>query len=506
MREGGTFRIAFPADRVESIDPYLNNLPAMSFVSAATCGSLLIGRDEPLPKGLELTPELAVGLPRVTNHGKTYTFVVRKGFRFSTGARVTALDVAESVRRALRLKGSYRAGDFMNVLGAQAYAEGQATRLRGLTVNGDRVTFRLTRPQPDFGAGAGLLCVLPAGSTLDPEGVHAPVASAGPYTIADYVAGRKIVLVRNRFYRGPRPHHVDRFDVTLVDDQTGLVDAVERGTYDWAWVQHQVLLPHVPHLVTRYGMNQQRVFVRPGRGLCMLPLNASQPLFRNNPKLRRAVNYAVDRSALVHELGADLSVPADQYLQPHQRGFRDAHIYPFRPDLRQAKALAEGNTRRGKAVFYTRDDPLGRAHGAIVKANLAKIGLQVEVRPFQLNVLSELLQKENEPFDIGWICWIGAGPDALMLHYLFDGRTLDQPEHLNYSHFDSPAVNRRLDEVSRLTGRAFDRAYGRLDIDLARDYAPAVAYSYEKELTFVSARTGCVITNPALDLAAVCLK
>jgi peptide/nickel transport system substrate-binding protein len=507
VREGGTFRIAFPANRVESIDPFLDNFPAMQFVFDATCASLLRRRDEPLPAGRTLVPELATGFPRVSNGGRTYTFIVRKGFRFSTGAPVTARDVAASVRRALRLKGSYRASDFMNVVGARAFADGRAVRLRGLRVRGNRVSFRLAMPQPDFASAAGTLCVLPAGLPLDPEGVRAPVPSAGPYTLTSYLPGRRIAVVRNRFYRGSRPHHVDRFEVTLVDDQAGLVEAVERGTYDWVWVLASAFDPHAPRLVDRFGVNRQRFFVRPGVGVCMFVLNGSQPLFRNNPKLRRAVSFAVNRRKLVRELGPHRAVPTDQYLLPHHRAFRDAHLYPSRPDLKKAKKLARGNTRSGKAIFYTRDDTLGLSHGAIVRADLARIGLDVQVKPFPTNVLfAELLPKRGEPFDIGWICFLNIAPDALSLNGWFDGRTLNQPEHFNFSHFDSAKVNRRLDKVSRLIGPAFNRAYGELDIELAREYAPAVTYAYTNELTFVSARTGCVVTNPSLDLAAVCLK
>jgi hypothetical protein len=43
-------------------------------------------------------------------------------------------------------------------------------------------------------------------------------------------------------------------------------------------------------------------------------------------------------------------------------------------------------------------------------------------------------------------------------------------------------------------------------VELARDEAPAVAYGVDSALTLVSARTGCVIVNPYLDLAAVCLR
>ncbi len=50
------------------------------------------------------------------------------------------------------------------------------------------------------------------------------------------------------------------------------------------------------------------------------------------------------------------------------------------------------------------------------------------------------------------------------------------------------------------------RTYGRLDVDLARDAAPAIAYAYDNALTLVSKRVGCIVLNPYLDLAAACLK
>jgi len=63
-----------------------------------------------------------------------------------------------------------------------------------------------------------------------------------------------------------------------------------------------------------------------------------------------------------------------------------------------------------------------------------------------------------------------------------------------------------LNAADRLTGSARARAFGRLDLELARDAAPAIAYAYDNALTLVSSRTGCVVLNPTLDLDAVCLK
>ena len=84
--------------------------------------------------------------------------------------------------------------------------------------------------------------------------------------------------------------------------------------------------------------------------------------------------------------------------------------------------------------------------------------------------------------------------------------TIGKAGNANWSYFNSPRWNSALRRASRLTGEARYRAYGRLDVELARDEAPAVAYGVDSALTLVSARTGCVIVNPYLDLAAVCLK
>ena len=52
---------------------------------------------------------------------------------------------------------------------------------------------------------------MPPNLPADPEGAKAPLPSAAPYYVAEYVPGERLVLERNRFYKGERPHHVTRF-------------------------------------------------------------------------------------------------------------------------------------------------------------------------------------------------------------------------------------------------------------------------------------------------------
>lgn len=508
-KEGGTFRVGMPVQIFDSIDPALARFPAPTELFRATCASLLNYPDKPVPAGLRHVPEVAANFPTISRDGKTYTFTILKSFRFSTGAPVTARDFAASINRVLNpaLK-SPRAGDLLRIVGAQAVLDGKAITASGVIVQGSKLIVRLTRPVPDLPARVSV-CVLPANLPFDPEGVRAPVPTAGPYFISEYVPGERVVLKRNRFYSGRRPHHVDRFLVTLDSDPGALLDQVERGELDYAFVPNNVIGARAPELASKYGVNRARFFVKPGQFLRIFVLNTSRPLFRNNVKLRQAVNFAVDRAALLRERGGSLvGTLTDQYLTPTQLGFRDERIYPLRePDLATARALARGRTRSGKAVLYVISSPDSVAQGQIVRATLKRIGLEVEVKPFPGPVLFQKLATAGEPFDIGWIGWGLSGPDpAAFLYFLFGGRTIGQPGFGNWSYLNSPKYNRLLDQASRLAGEERYRAYGELDVQLSRDAAPAIPYAYDNALTLVSTQTGCIVLNPYLDLAAVCLK
>jgi ABC-type transport system substrate-binding protein len=263
----------------------------------------------------------------------------------------------------------------------------------------------------------------------------------------------------------------------------------------------------VVELARKYGINRSQFFVKPSGGVFFLALNSSRPLFRNNPKLRQAVNFAIDRTALTAERGPYSGTPTDQYLPPSMPGYRDAHIYPLRrPDLSRARALAKGRTRAGKAVLYTAARPLGLSYARIIQDNLRRIGIEAEIKAFPPEVLfaKELLR--GEPFDIAWATY---APDYLdpysMLNLQFHGGAIGS---FNSSHFDSPRYNRLLDHAANLAGAARARAYGAVDIDLARDAAPRVAVSVFNQRLFVGARVGCRILDPltGLNLAAACLR
>jgi ABC-type transport system substrate-binding protein len=158
-------------------------------------------------------------------------------------------------------------------------------------------------------------------------------------------------------------------------------------------------------------------------------------------------------------------------------------------------------------VLYTCSDrPDCGPTAQILKQNLQAIGLEVRIKQFPLQVEFQKLATSGEPFDLAWIGLTAGWSDPQGFLGVFDGRTIGRPDNENWSYFNSPKFNRLIDGAGRLSGPGRYRAYGELDVQLAREAAPAIAVVNGNAWAFVSARTGCIVMNPTLDLTAVCLK
>src|SRR6185312_14740266 len=102
--------------------------------------------------------------------------------------------------------------------------------------------------------------------------------------------------------------------------------------------------------------------------------NTRRSLFRDR-RLRRAVNYALDRPALAAVWGER---PADRYIPPAVPGHPRRHVYPVGgSDPRTARQMTRG--RRRNAVLYFCGDPANRRVAEIVRSNLSRIGIGISI-------------------------------------------------------------------------------------------------------------------------------
>jgi peptide/nickel transport system substrate-binding protein len=495
FRDGGIFRVAGVPDAID---------PAISIDAGdalgATCVKLMNYPDKPPPEGTRAVPEAAAEYPAVSRDGKTYTFTIRDGLRFNTRERVTAASFAHAIERILDPRTNSPWVQYVqDIVGADAVMKDKATTAPGVVARSNKLIIRLTHAARDFPARTsfGGFCAVPVDLPVSPEGISV-LPGAGPYYVAEFVPGQKLVLKRNPLYRGSRPHHVDEIEFAPTSDA---VKAVETGAADYAEADPAALTD----LDSKY---RTQLHSASGAGVRFVILNSSQALFRDNVPLRRAVNFAIDRQALIRERGGPITGrPTDQYLPASMPGFVDANVYPlYRPNLAKAKALARGHTRRGKAALWIKDTPIDVAQAQIIQRDLEPIGIRVSIKKLPGPALFQRLFTPGTPYDM---TLVGIGPDYFdpyaMLNVLFDGRLIGTPYGFNLSYFNSRRYNALLDAASRLTGSARYRAYGKLDVDLAENQAPMVAYENETILTLVSKRVGCLVLNPFLDLAAVCL-
>jgi peptide/nickel transport system substrate-binding protein len=445
-------------------------------------------------------PEVARSLPEVSRDGLRYRFTIRRGYRFSppSNAPVTAAAFKRAIERSADPVWHDTGAPpfyFTDIVGAAAFRARRARHLSGVTAVGNRLTIRLSRPAPDLPLRLSMsfFCAVPPDDAPARAGGIPDLPTAGPYYVRSVTGDRQIVLARNPNYRGPRKAHLDAIDIRIGRPRSGAIARVVAGTDDY--YTHTFTGAEQADLRRRFGPSRgaaQRFFSNPNGGVVYFVLNTSRPTFASE-RLRRAVGFAIDRRALLAQPTAGAfgpGVPFNQDLAPSTPGYRDAAIYPLDgPDVARARALA--GRRQHHAVMLTCDTSPCPQWGAIVRRDLAGIGIDVRVERLPLQPLFDRQTKRND-WDIGWWNWGPDFPDASgVLNLLFSG------DH-----------NRRLAEAAALTGRARYAAYARLDADLTGRAAPMIPYGIALTQDLFSARMGCQIFHPVyfMDLAALCIK
>ena len=139
--EERVLRLNVNSTDITYLDPALNYDAYGWRLEAATCAMLLGYKDIPGRASARLYPEVATGFPKVSGGGKTYTYTLRSGFRFSDGTPVTPASYARAIDRALAPKMQSPAATFFSdIVGADKVLAGKATRPAGVTLTGNRLT------------------------------------------------------------------------------------------------------------------------------------------------------------------------------------------------------------------------------------------------------------------------------------------------------------------------------------------------------------------------------
>lgn len=477
----------------------------------ATCALLLVYPESAVPGSGRVVPEAAESHAVVRDGGRTYVFTVRRGLRFANGQTLGAVNFKAALDRARNpLLKSYSRLVFHDV--------------RRVEARGRQLTIRLARANADLPSrlATPYACPIPTDLPIDPAGVPY-VPGSGPYAISEYVRGQQLTLVRNRFYGGTRPRVPGRIVVAIGGEPRTNLARVESGEAELLWDT----VPRDEHarLVARYGLDRsllRRQATTAGVGF--LYLNTRGALFRGNARLRRAVNFAVDRRELARlGFGASLFVRrTDQGVLMTAPGFRDFDLYPLKgPNLVVARRLARGALRTGKAVLLGLGGVVGRQLSEAIAFQLGKIGLDVDVRTTTLPGIAETLTAQRDEWDIALATWWEDFPDpAAFVLNVYGGPSVSgrrpgligpnvrgAPTGGAWPQLDDRGVNRRLREAMRLAGPARWRAFTELDARILREHASIVPMYDPLFVYLVGPRLDCLRPHTLVDysLNTLCL-
>jgi ABC-type oligopeptide transport system substrate-binding subunit len=247
-------------------------------------------------------------------------------------------------------------------------------------------------------------------------------------------------------------------------------------------------------------------------GTSYFALNHDRAAFKGKGQipLKKALNFAIDRPALVRASGYLGGKRTDQILPPAMT--KDVSLYPLRgADPNGAKRLmGQAATKPDKLVLYTANRGARVIRAQVLQFNLKQVGIDLDVRQFARAVQHEKCATRGEDFDLcdeGWL--VDYADPVTFFEPLLNGKNIQQTSNSNESYFNDPVYNRRIEQTSAMPlGAKRTQAWASLDADIMKNAVPWAPFLTVTNRDFVSKSTGCYLYHPVweFDLAAACKK
>lgn len=413
---------------------------------------------------LEVEPALAKSW-EISGDGLTYSFDLHQGVKFHDGSPFNAAAVKFNFDRMLDKKHPFNnTGPFPLSFFFSSIKE---TRV----VNDHTVEFTLNAPYAPFLSNLAY----PTGLIISPEAVkkHGKdvgrnPSGTGAFKFAEWKSNSKVVVTRNdNYWNGASKLEALVFR-PITDANTRIAEMLSGG------IDMMVEIP--PDSVKQFDGNGFALHEQAGPHVWFLILNAKEGPFADK-RVRQAVNYAINKKALVEnvlqgtaEIAAGPTPPAfawayNETLQP----------YPYDPE--KAKSLLKAAGHDGaELVFYVTEGGSGMldpvAMGAAIQADLAKVGLKVKIETYEWNTfLGKVNPGLEGKADMAEMAWMTNDPDTLPFLALRTGAWPDK-KGFNSGYYSNLEVDELLEAARKSTNQA-ERAklYKKMQV-IVHDDAP----------------------------------
>lgn len=343
-------------------------------VPQATLGSIYEGLVRVDQQG-KVQPLLAERYER-SDDGRTYTFHLRKGVKFTNGAEFTADDAVFSIDRVKK--------DWKLKTARQMDVVDKAEKT-------DDHTVRVTLNRPSNGWLYAMTTRI--GAMFSRTGVSdlaAHPVGTGPFKLAERRRGDRIVLDRNASYWGTAPA-LSKVTLKYFKDAGAMNNAMLTGGID------VVGTVQAPESLSRFSdTNRFQVIEGSSTGEVVLSMNNSREPFKDK-RVRQAVRYAIDHKALVETSRAGHGKLIGTMASPTDPWYEDlTGRYPYDPD--KARQLLKDAGAEGRTVkFRVPNMPYAMSAAQVVASQLGQVGLKAEIEPleFPARWLSEVYNKAD---------------------------------------------------------------------------------------------------------------
>lgn len=350
----------------------------------------------------------------VSPDGKTYTFTIRPGIKFHSGNTLSAADVVYSMKRILAINQG------------PAFLWGEVLKPENVTASSSTVKMVLNKPFSPFLATMSLLFVVDsktlqakkADGKFGAEGDYGQAylgnndAGSGPYTLGKLVDGTQMTINRNKTYFKKFPAGAyDTVNVLNNGNDATLQSMAKTGQLQ---MTSQLQTPEFYSAMAK--LPGWKVLSVPSRMVFYLKMNNQRAPF-DDVNVRKAVAAAIDYKTLqtIYPSAEARGVLAPSF------GVHNKGIPALKQDMAAAKALMAKSKYAGQQptidLAYISDLAFEQKVGLLVQANLAEIGIKVNLMPVPWTKITEMATKVETTPHLSEIFFVPTYPSANSVFY-----------------------------------------------------------------------------------------
>lgn len=304
----------------------------------------------------------------------TFTFFLRKGVKFHDGTPFNAEAVKYNFDRVTNPDNKLKRYGLYRIIAKTEVV--------------DEYTVKFTTSEP-FGAMLATFAH-PAGGIVSPaaakQGADAPAfgkkpVGTGPYKFVEWVPGDHLTVEKFADYWNPaQSAKVDRFVIKPVPEAGTRISMLQAGDAQF--------INTVPYAQVKLIKDSKEVSVAENEAIYTywVAMNTQKPPF-NDKRVRQALNYAVDKQAIIDAVLAGYGKPADSPLAPRVWGYKSVKTYPY--DVKKAKELlAEAGVTSAKTTMWISENTESKQVAVALQGQLKEVGFDVEVVSMEAATLS----------------------------------------------------------------------------------------------------------------------